>query len=100
MKESQIANSVGVKPAVLLGIIAVWVLTLGTMACNTASPTNASGGSAASQVTPQWLKQKAQESGGDFQRLNAEDQRLLTTQYGKMAPFVLKGNTKTANDNF
>ena len=42
------------------------------------------------QANQQFMKQKAQESGGDFNRLSQEDQRRLFSIAGPRAPFELR----------
>ncbi len=42
------------------------------------------------QADMQFIKQKAKESNGDFDKLSKEDQRQLLSMHGAQAPFALR----------
>jgi hypothetical protein len=86
------------KTAVSLPVILVSVALLLVLICGLAwhffGPNTGSAPARAltaeEQANQQFMKQKASESGGDFNRLSQEDQRRLFSIAGPRAPFELR----------
>lgn len=96
------SRSEGIKPGVIvIGIVAL-ILILGVLAWRNfganAGPVSTLNAQQRSDLD--WMQQKAKESGGDINKLSAEDQRKLYTLHGNMAPYVLKHSAQPATDNF
>lgn len=79
---------------VLIAAIVVFVLFLGGLGWYFLVP--ATDGAPARALTSEeqanvdWVKQKAKESGGDFDKLSQEDKRRLLSIKGPMGPFELR----------
>jgi hypothetical protein len=101
---SNVDDRAGVKPGVLVAAVAFLILLLGILAWRYFGPGKEAGRTgthtAQQQADQDWLKQKARESGGDFNRLSPEDQRRLTTLYGNMGPSVLRGTAHPASSDY
>jgi hypothetical protein len=91
-------------PVVRIATGVVLMLFVGMLAgCNSESGKAADSTSASSTLKPadmDWTKQKAKETGGDFNKLSPEDQKRLTTLHGNQAPNILKGVANPTTDNF
>jgi len=94
----------GVKSGVLIAAAIVLLLFLGGLTWRYFGPGAAAGNAhrltAQQRADQDWLKQKARESGGDFNKLSTEDQSRLTSLYGKMAAYVLRGNATPAKTDY
>lgn len=93
----------GVGLPVIIGAIAVLALFVGGLTWHFLGSNTPSGPTrtitAEEKTNEQWVAQKARESGGDFKKLNQEDQRRLLSLYGPKAPFDLRqmvSNTQIA----
>ena len=86
----------------IIATIAVLVIAMGTLVWRVfsgeAGPAKTL--TAQQRADQTWIKVKARESGGDFEKLTKEDQQRLVALYGKMASAVLRGNTVSRGDNF
>lgn len=87
-----------------------WITTVVSLILLTVVLTGCNNGSTNTGLTPaqtaqqhtdiEWAKQKAKETGGDFNKLNPADQKRLTTQYGNQAPNILRGMAQPPADNY
>ena len=79
------------KPPILIGAIVVAFLVLGSTIWHYAGPTSdglpARALTAEEKANKEWREAKMRETGGDFAKLNAEDQRRLLALDGPQAPF-------------
>jgi hypothetical protein len=101
---SNVTDRAGVKPGVLIAAFVILLLFLGGLWWRFFGAGRESGSTgprtAQQQADQNWLKQKAGESGGDFNRLSPDDQHRLTAQYGNMGPAVLKGMAHPAKSDY
>ena len=80
---------------VIIACIAVLILLIGGLVWHTFVPSVTEGAAARpltaqEQANKDYVTQMAKASGGDFGKLNQEDQRKMLSLYGPQAPFKLK----------
>ncbi len=82
----------GVQTPVLIAAIVLVVLIVGGLAYHYFGPQQGGGTGTvrALNADEQWERQKARETGGDFNKLSQEDQRRMLSIAGPKAPFDLR----------
>jgi len=96
MASGRSASKNGVPPAVIVVIVVLFVLFISWLGYANLAP-NAPQEGRREAASPQmaendaWIKQKAVECQGDFNKLSAEDQKKAQEITRNMAPMALKG---------
>jgi hypothetical protein len=87
----------GVSMPILIAAIALVLLIVGGLAYHYFGPQRSEGTGTVRALTAdeQWVRQKAKETGGDFNKLSQEDQRRMLAISGPKAPFDLRQMART-----
>src|SRR5258707_166997 len=91
-KKSAASKEAGVGLPVIIAAVVLLVVLLGGLAYHYLGPQQGGGTGHVRALTAdeQWVQQKAQETGGDYNKLTQEEQRRLFSLYGPKAPFDFK----------